>query len=248
MSDGVEHRALHFVSGLANRSARVFGHARPAAEPFLRRLMCRTMFSTMTTAPSTTIPKSSAPSESRLTGTLVKSSKMEAKKQRERNGQRHDEGRAGIEQKQEKDDGHQNHPFSQVVQHRVQGEAEQIAAVDHPLQLHARRQDAVVELLHFGVKLFQRRPRVGALAHHHLREDDIVVVDDHAVFPADGPSLVAQANLRALAHFRDVLDAKRRPGLRGQDRLLDILHIAEEPDACGRSSAAGRSRRSCRRR
>ena len=41
--------------------------------------MWRTMFSTMTTAPSTTIPKSSAPSESRFAGILLKSSQMEAK-------------------------------------------------------------------------------------------------------------------------------------------------------------------------
>src|SRR5450759_3253243 len=40
--------------------------------------MCRTMFSTITTAPSTTIPKSNAPNERRLTGTFVKPSQMEA--------------------------------------------------------------------------------------------------------------------------------------------------------------------------
>jgi len=42
------------------------------------RLMRRTVFSTMTTAPSTTMPKSSAPKESRFAGIWLTSSQMEA--------------------------------------------------------------------------------------------------------------------------------------------------------------------------
>src|ERR1019366_9394480 len=40
--------------------------------------MCRTMFSTITTAPSTTIPKSRAPSDNRFAGILLRSSQIEA--------------------------------------------------------------------------------------------------------------------------------------------------------------------------
>ena len=59
--DGVKNRALHFMSGFGDPYLN-------RASIFLLRARWRTMFSTITTAPSTTMPKSSAPSESRLAG------------------------------------------------------------------------------------------------------------------------------------------------------------------------------------
>ena len=63
-ANGVKHRALHLVGRLADNFSR--GFRKPVR--VWRRLWtkCRTMFSTITTAPSTTIPKSSAPRERRF--------------------------------------------------------------------------------------------------------------------------------------------------------------------------------------
>ena len=62
----------------------------------------------------------------------------------------------------------QNHPFGQVVHHRVQGEMQQIAAIHHRNHLHARRQDAVVELVDLFVNRRERWFLFRAFAHHHL--------------------------------------------------------------------------------
>ena len=69
--DGVEHRALHFVRGVADASR--WRSWLPSAW-----LRWRTMFSIITTAPSTTMPKSSAPRDSRLAGMCLRSRQMAA--------------------------------------------------------------------------------------------------------------------------------------------------------------------------
>ena len=44
-----------------------------------------------------------------------------------------------------------------------------------------------------------------------------------------GPGHVAQPDLRALLHLRDVFDSQRGPVLGLQDGILDVLHTVEEP-------------------
>ena len=107
------------------------------------------MFSTITTAPSTTIPKSSAPSESRFAGILLRSSQIEANIKA--NGIVNATIKAAriFPKKQKQNDRDQNHSFAEVVQHRMQGEMQQVAAVQHGNDLHAFGQDAIIELLHF---------------------------------------------------------------------------------------------------
>ena len=99
--------------------------------------MWRTMFSTITTAPSTTMPKSSAPSDSRFAGMCRRSRQIGGEQQRKRNGQRHDQRAAHVAQEQEQNDRHQDDAFGQVVQHRVGGEVHQVAAVQERHDLHA---------------------------------------------------------------------------------------------------------------
>ena len=106
------------------------------------------MFSTITTAPSTIIPKSNAPNERRLAGILAQIEPNRSEQQGKRNGEGDDEGGANIAQKQKQDDRDQDHSLAQVVQHRVQREMKQIAAVQHGNELHAFGQDAIIELLH----------------------------------------------------------------------------------------------------
>ena len=121
--DGVEDRALHFVRGLSDALL----VERPVSSFWCR---WRTMFSTMTTAPSTTMPKSSAPSESRLAGICFRSRQMAAKSSENGMVSGDDNGAAHVAEKEKQNDDDEDHALSQVVQDGVGGEAEQVAAVD----------------------------------------------------------------------------------------------------------------------
>ena len=88
------------------------------------------MFSTITTAPSTTMPKSSAPSESRLAGICLQVETGGGKQQREGNGEHDDDCAAHVAEKEKENDRDQDHSLGQVVQHGVRGEVEQVAAID----------------------------------------------------------------------------------------------------------------------
>ena len=184
------------------------------------------MFSTITTAPSTTMPKSSAPRESRLAGNAFQLQAGGGEQQRKRNGQGDDDGAAHVAQEQQQDDHHQDDAFGQVVQHGMGGVVHQLAAVDEGNNFHARRQDVIVQLLHFCVNALQRRFRVGALAHGHDAGNHVVVVDDLAVFAVDGARELAQPDLRPLRHHRDILHAQRRAALGGEDRVFDVVDVA----------------------
>ena len=98
----------------------------------------------------------------------------------------------------------QNDAFGQVVQHRVRGVVHQVAAVEKRNDLHARRQDVLVQLLHLLVDGLQRRVGIGALAQQHDAFDHVVVVDDLAVRAMNRLADLAQPDLRALRHRGDV--------------------------------------------
>ena len=88
-----------------------------------------------------------------------------------------------LPEKQEQNHRHQNDAFGQVVQHRMGGVVQQIAAVEVRNDLHAGRQDVLVQLLHLVVDGLQRRVRIRALAQQHDAFHHVVVVDDLAVLP-----------------------------------------------------------------
>ena len=77
------------------------------------------MFSTITTAPSTTMPKSSAPSESRFAGIFLQVEANRSEQQRERNRQRNDQGPAQVAQEQEQHDGDEDDTLGKIVHHGV---------------------------------------------------------------------------------------------------------------------------------
>ena len=171
------------------------------------------MFSTITTAPSTTIPKSSAPSESRLAGICLRSRQIDANSSENGMVSGHDERAANVAEEQKQNDRHQDEALGQVVQHGVGGELHQIAAIDEGNDLYAGRQNMVVQLLHFLMQSFERRFGIGAFPHRHPRGNHIVVVDDLSVFTANGPAELAEPDLRTLRHHRDILHAERRAAL-----------------------------------
>ena len=165
------------------------------------------MFSTITTAPSTTIPKSSAPSDSRFAGMPFRFRHVAANKQRKRDGQSDDDGAANIPEKQKEDDHHQNDAFGEVVQHGVGRVVHQIAAIDERNHLHARGQNGVVQFLHLLVNSLQRRVGVGAFAQQRDAGNHIVVIDELSVFVPDRPGELAQPDLRTLRDDGDILHA-----------------------------------------
>ena len=87
--------------------------------------------------------------------------------QRKRDGQRDDDRSADIPEKQKEDDDDQDDAFRKVVQHRVRREVHQIAAVDKWNNLHAGRQNAVIQFLDFRVDSGERLVRICAFAQEH---------------------------------------------------------------------------------
>ena len=196
--EGVENGPLDFVRRVADMLHRRLVPGRRGG------LKWRTMFSMMTTAPSTTMPKSSAPRESRFAGMLLRSRQMEANSKRERNGQGDDERAAKIPEEEKQNHRDQQDSGGQIVQHGVRGEMKQIAAIEKWDDFHARRQDVVVELFDFLVN--GRRAFVGirALAQQHDAFHDVVVIDD---FPVGGMNRFAdlpEADFGALRDGGDV--------------------------------------------
>ena len=82
------------------------------------------------------------------------------------------------------------------MQHGVTGEVNQIAPVDEGNNLHPRRQDMVVQFLHFLVNPLQRRIRRRAFAQQHDARHYIVVIDNLSIFPVNRLRELPQPNLR----------------------------------------------------
>ena len=99
-------------------------------------------------------------------------------------------------------------PSRQIVQHRVGGVVHQIAAVEERNDLHAGRQDVLVQFLHFLVNGLQRRVGLRAFAQQHDAFHHIVVVDDLAVLPVNRFADLPQPDLRPLLTPRDVADTR----------------------------------------
>ena len=165
------------------------------------------MFSIITTEPSTTMPKSSAPSESRLAGMWIRSRQMAANSSAKgmvsatmmaprtlpRNRNRMMETRIM--------------PAVRLSLHRVDGELDQIRAVEEGNDLHALGQDAVVQLVDFVVNALQDRIGVVALLQQHDAFDGVGVVDDGSVRAMGGAADLPEADLWSLRNSGDVLDS-----------------------------------------
>ncbi len=155
------------------------------------------------------MPKSSAPSESRLAGTWTEVEADGGEQQREGNGERNDDGAAHIAEKEEEDDRDQNHALGQVVLDGLDGELDQIGAVEEGNDLYAFGQNAgdLFELVDFFVNALQHRIGVVALLQQHDAFHGVGIVDNCAVGPMRGAADLAQANLGPLRDGGNVLDA-----------------------------------------
>src|ERR1035438_5126308 len=147
--------------------------------------------------------------------------------QRKRNSERDDERAARVAQEHEKDQGHQDDALGEVVQHRVRGEVNQDAAVEEGNDLHAGRQDAVVELVDLGVDGVEGFVGVGAFAQKDDAFHDVAVISDLAVGVVDRLADLPEADLGALCDSGDVLDADGGSALRFDEGFLDVAHGPE---------------------
>src|ERR1700677_4103152 len=133
--------------------------------------------------------------------------KYGCEKQGKGNGESNDKCAANITKEQKEDDGYQDHPLYEVVQHRVQRVMKQIAAVEHGNDLHTLGQDVIVELVHLLMNPIDRGAFFGPLAHQHAALDDVGLIDNDAVRAMIGSGHVPQPDSGAPFDDRDVLNA-----------------------------------------
>ena len=150
------------------------------------------MFSTMITVPSTMMPRSMAPTDSRLADSPRATVIMTASRQRDRNRRGDDDRAAQIAEKHPLDQEDQRDAEQQIVQHGVDRDADEIAAVVERLDLDACGQRAV------GIELLDR----GAHALHHVHRAFKLLHQDDA---GDGVGL-AVAPRHADPRFEADLD------------------------------------------
>src|SRR5579859_2882166 len=144
------------------------------------------------------------------------------KQQSKRNSERNDNRSANIPEKNKENDDDQNHAFCQVVENGMRGVVNQIVAIQVWNDLYAFGKYLLIQLAHHGVKRFQHRSRVGSLAQKDDALDNIVVIENHAVFAMNRLPDLAQTNLWPLRDLSDVLDSQRGPVLGLEYRLLDV--------------------------
>ena len=181
---------------------------------------CRKMFSIMMTVESTTMPKSTAPSEMRFARGAGRDHAAEGDEQRERDVDRRDERGARVcprKRKSTTDD--EQHPDEEVLEHGVRRQLHEVAAVVVGHDVHARRQDVVLaDVVDALVDAGERRRRLAAVAHEDDALDDVgvvVVTDD------------AEARRRADLGRRRCPSRARDALLLGDDDVLDVVHVAQ---------------------
>ena len=160
------------------------------------------MFSTITTEPSTTMPKSSAPSERRLAGMWRRSSRMEAKSSEKGMVSATMNGAADVAEKQKQDDHHQGHALAQIVQDGFGGGMDQVAAVKVRDDLHARRQHVTIHQIHLFVQGGQGLFRIRSFAQQHDALHHVIVVHHLAVLAVHDFAQFSQADFGVLASPR----------------------------------------------
>src|SRR5580704_378730 len=106
--------------------------------------------------------------------------------QGERDGHGNDQGAADVPEEQEEDEGHQKNTVREIAKDGVAGVANEIAAIEVGDEGNAGGQQSVVEFMNFGMKSIESSVSVCALAEQDDSLDDVVVVENSAVFAADG--------------------------------------------------------------
>src|SRR5580700_3219378 len=110
------------------------------------------------------------------------------------------------------------------MQHRMGRVAHQVASVDERYDLDPRRKYALIEFLHFGVESFERSFRICAFPHRYPRRNHVIIIDYGAILAMNGPSELAQTDLRSLSNRGNISDPQRRSVLGHDDRIFDVVY------------------------
>src|SRR5580704_9598605 len=108
---------------------------------------------------------------------------------------------------------------------------QQVAAIQHGNDLDTFGQDPGIQLLYFLVDGVERGLLLGALEHQNDALDYVGLVDDDTIATMSGAGHVSQADPGAPPDVGYVLNSDGRSGLIRQDRLFDVLRIADEPQS-----------------
>src|SRR5580704_10354722 len=150
------------------------------------------------------------------------------KKQCKWNRQSNDDGVARIAEKQEKNNHDQNHSFGEVMHDGARRVVHQIVAIQVRNDLHAARQNVIVEPPHHGMDSFECCGRVGTLAHEHDAFHYVTVIDHHAVGSVDGFSDLAQADFWPLGDVGNIFYAQRGAVLGFEDGFFDVADAVNQ--------------------
>ena len=127
---------------------------------------------------------------------MVEVEQNRRKEQREWNGDRHNQRRTHVAQKQEQHHDHQQNSFGQIVEYRVGSEVHQVIAVQVRHNIDALGKHTVVDELYLLVNVAQH-----AFGHQLLcvtardAVHCIVVIQQRAIRPANGSADLAQLDL-----------------------------------------------------
>ena len=133
------------------------------------------MFSIMMTVESTTMPKSTAPSEMRFAG-VSRRRPCPQKAMSSASGMLSAVMSAArrVPEEEEEHDRDEEHPDEQVLEDRVRRELHEVAAVVVRLDVHPRRQEVVLaDVVDALVDALERRRRLAAVAHEDDALDDV---------------------------------------------------------------------------
>src|SRR5579872_2734737 len=166
----------------------------------------------------------------KICGNMTEVEKYGREEQSKGNGKSNDESSTNIPKKEKENDRDQDHALAEVMQHGVQRVVKQIATIEHRNDLHPLRQNVIVQFLYLLVNSFQCGTLFGPFAHEHAALDNVRLIDNDAVRSVIRSGHVSETNSRTPVHYGNVLHSDRRSIRRRQDRVLDILYIAEKSE------------------
>ena len=155
-------------------------------------------------------------------GNVVGVQHDEGKQQRQRNGERDNDGGAEADQKEDQHDQHQHHAAKQIGFNRVRGQVHQFAAIVKGNDLDVWRQDAAIQFFGLGLDSLQDILRLPAAEHENDALDRIVIL-----LKAE----LTQAGRMADGDVANVAHPDGNAFVAADDDVADVVGIAHQPDA-----------------
>ena len=188
------------------------------------------MFSTMTTAPSTTMPKSSAPKESRLAGMCLKLRQMAANSRENGMVSATIKAPRALPRNRNRIRATSAMPSVRLCSTVCVVKCTRLLRSRNGTIFTPGGRKPSVQLLNLVVDGFQSGIGIGALAQQDDAFHHVGVIEHRAVGAVDRLADLSQADLRPLRHAADVFDADRCAVLRFDYGLGDIVDRPHQAD------------------